>query len=217
MRKLIFLTLLGIIILAGCTSTPIVPAVEDVSYPPIGETVTKSIGDILLSQGMKESYDAVEVLTDENRGRVPKGIYIATKNKQGYTIYEPHPSEFSLNRTLGNNFIAIKDGQMYYCAYGGYGNVFPYTKIPGTSYRITTAFVESRNNFQQLLIYTGKEQNIIKLSYREFAGDMARPAFTVDTTYDLDDSNEIAYRQARLKILEASNISITYIVLHNFD
>jgi hypothetical protein len=61
-----------------------------------------------------------------------------------------------------------------------------------------------------------ENNSVIKLSYREFTGDMARPAFTVDVSYDLGESDEIAYKQVRLKILEASNTSITYMIIHNF-
>lgn len=40
--------------------------------------------------------------------------------------------------------------------------------------KITT---KDTNSFQQTLIYNGKVGNKINIGYREFSGDLARPAF----------------------------------------
>ena len=87
--------------------------------------------------------------------------------------------------------------------------------IENDYYIETVSIVESSSDFQQAIIYTGKEGNIIKATYREFSGGLARPAFAIDVTYDLNDSDIIAFRGARLQIIKATNTEITYKVISN--
>ncbi|CAD9197495.1 hypothetical protein QAC21B_03669 [Acinetobacter bohemicus] len=75
----------------------------------------------------------------------------------------------------------------------------------------------SEHSFQQTLIYSGKVGNKINISYREFSGSLARPAFNNDVEYDLNQSRQIGYKGALLEIADANNQSITYKVLKNFN
>lgn len=61
-------------------------------------------------------------------------------------------------------------------------------------------------------IYSGVSKGTIKLSYREFIDDLARPSFTQELTYDLAEGDEIGFRGARFRVLKATNTSIRYIV-----
>ncbi|MEM7506443.1 MAG: hypothetical protein AAF415_06835 [Pseudomonadota bacterium] len=74
----------------------------------------------------------------------------------------------------------------------------------------------SADSFQQTLIYNGTLGSKINIAYREFSGNRARPAFNNEVEYDLSQSQEIAYKGARLEIIEANNSGITYRVLSNF-
>ena len=77
--------------------------------------------------------------------------------------------------------------------------------------------MEGADNFQQTLIYTGREKNIVKFTYREFKDNFARPDFTIDVQYDLSMSKDISFKNARIEIIDATNNSITYKVLKNFN
>jgi hypothetical protein len=68
----------------------------------------------------------------------------------------------------------------------------------------------------QEFIYNGKVNNAIKFTYREFVNDLARPAFTQDLQYDLNESNIIGFRGLRIEIILATNTNIKYKVLNNF-
>jgi len=57
------------------------------------------------------------------------------------------------------------------------------------------------DNFKAELIYNGISRNTIKISYREFIKDMARPAFYQELNYDLDQSNLIQFRTLKIKVL----------------
>lgn len=97
-----------------------------------------------------------------------------------------------------------------------YGMVQPVcdTEFP---YQFTERPSLSMNDFQQTLIYSGRIGDKIKISYREFSNSMARDAFTNDAEYDLSKSTFIAYKGARVEVLEADNESIRYRVLSNFN
>jgi len=67
------------------------------------------------------------------------------------------------------------------------------------------------------LIYSGKVGNKINVAYREFSNNLARPAFNNTVQYDLDESNIIGYKGARIEVIEATNEYIKFKVLLNFN
>lgn len=76
---------------------------------------------------------------------------------------------------------------------------------------------KSPSSFQQTLLYNGRIGNRIAFGYREFSNNSARPAFNNDVTYDLDESNIIGYKGARLEIIKATNTEITYKLISSFE
>ena len=54
------------------------------------------------------------------------------------------------------------------------------------------------NSFRSQIIYSGISGNTIKAVYREFANDYARPAFTQELQYNLDESNIISYKSIKI-------------------
>jgi len=66
-------------------------------------------------------------------------------------------------------------------------------------------------------MYSGRVGNRLRISYREFLNDLARPAFQNEAEYDLDESNIISYQGARLEIIRADNNGIVYKVLKSFN
>lgn len=71
-------------------------------------------------------------------------------------------------------------------------------------------------NFRQELIYQGRSGTSIRISYREFSGDLARPAFTQDLTFDISEDRVIGAKGARVEILDATNTSVRYRLLQPF-
>lgn len=66
---------------------------------------------------------------------------------------------------------------------------------------------------KQELIYNGISKNTVRVTYREYYRDMARPAFFQDLNYDLDQSNVVQFRSTKIQIIEANNLFIKFIVL----
>lgn len=169
----------------------------------------------MLAQGTREFFNSVEILSDQYDGRIPKGTYLAVKRAYGYTIYEPHHKDAALIRKFGKYFLARKSKQLFYCDYGAGGSVVPHYELPSTSYHLSSTTAESDNNFQQVLIYMGNEDTILYLTYREFFGNTE--GFSKDFSHNLEKSDEIVYEKARLKIIDITDYSITYGVLHHFN
>jgi hypothetical protein len=71
----------------------------------------------------------------------------------------------------------------------------------------------SDDSFMEELIYTGRSGNTIHISYREYKKDFARPAFFQELRYDIGQSTTIVFKQYKLKIIEATNEYIKFIVL----
>jgi hypothetical protein len=67
-------------------------------------------------------------------------------------------------------------------------------------------------SFKQELLYNGKSSNTIKISYREFRNDFARPNFYQDLSYDLADSKIVGFRGMKIEVIEATNSYIRYII-----
>jgi hypothetical protein len=65
------------------------------------------------------------------------------------------------------------------------------------------------------LIYSGRSADEVSLSYREYTGGLARPAFYQDLTYDLSTSNRVVFRSIELEIVEASNAGVKFRVLRD--
>ena len=86
-----------------------------------------------------------------------------------------------------------------------------------SQFELTKKPLLTKDSFQQTLIYSGKVGNKINISYREFSGNIARPAFNNDVEYDLSESSIIGYKGAKIEVLEATNQHIKYRVLRNFN
>jgi hypothetical protein len=76
-----------------------------------------------------------------------------------------------------------------------------------------------KDSFKYVALYQGKSENKIKISFREFKDDMARPAFTQDIEYELekDGTSIIGFKGLRIEVLKATNTDITYKVVKDYN
>jgi hypothetical protein len=76
--------------------------------------------------------------------------------------------------------------------------------------------IETRNSedfVRKELIYSGKSGSTIELSYREYRGGLAAPAFFQNIKYDLSESSIISFQKYRIEVLSATNQNITCTIL----
>ena len=233
MRKIIF-GLSSLTLLLGCASVPLnyAPVVEQISRPSINETTTATLGDLMLEQGTATLTEGVYVPEENNiKGFIlSPGFYPKTGEEKGrvFTSFEMQRSGNGLGHVslqgglIGQTFlprsIRFDREKQQTCAIAPnvYGMNQPVcdTEYP---YQFTQRPLISSNNFQQTLIYSGRVGDRIRISYREFSGNMARSAFTNEAEYDLNESKIIAYKGARIEVIDADNEKIRYRVLSNFN
>lgn len=79
--------------------------------------------------------------------------------------------------------------------------------------------VIKEDSFKYVALYQGKKGDSVKISFREFKNDMARPAFTQDIDYELDndDATTIGFKGLRIQVLKATNTELTYKVLKDYN
>ena len=71
----------------------------------------------------------------------------------------------------------------------------------------------SRDYIRKELIYSGRSGGAIDVSYREFRGGFAAPAFFQNLKYDLSASSIIRFQRFTIEVISADNQSITYKIL----
>lgn len=69
--------------------------------------------------------------------------------------------------------------------------------------------------FEQTLTYSGKQGTVIKIFYREASNGFARPSFTQELTYDITGDPIVTFRNTKIKVVEATNSLIKFIVLES--
>ncbi|MDN5923695.1 MAG: hypothetical protein L0H70_01700 [Xanthomonadales bacterium] len=109
-----------------------------------------------------------------------------------------------------NSTALSSDGAMVEpCDNQGAACITPETvEFKATTFDTTTA---ASGNFE--IIYSGATKDIINLLYREYTPDnMARTAFAQNLTYDRS-SPFIQFRNLQIKVLDANNESIRYVVV----
>lgn len=219
---------LAVAALCGC-ATPVAnysASVQAFSRPPLRSVSTVSIGEEMVAQGSTADQDGIELLQPLKVSwayTLSSGFYPKTGSDDKSAYYSfayvsaPVPGYGVLSKAaLADPPQAIKtdpDGAKV-CVV----TVFNlYVCNDGARATIAKRAISSENAFQQTLIYNGRVGSKINIGYREFYGSTARPAFNNNVEYDLTASDIIAYRGARLRIIEANNNGITYELLSNFN
>ena len=214
---------------------------EKIDFPSINTLNTMGLGDTLASKGYKSYTPAIKVLeevTIENRTGVrprhwvPKGStgklsHVVTVAKTGEKIscfnlradWEAHWNWYNQPGTSDNNPLCKgMDGnykwQSEYVV-DDYGLGVDFVPFYGQIEEFTQVNLNSPT-FIQEFIYNGRVDNALKFVYREFSGDYIKPAFTQEIQYDLNSSDIIGFKSLRIKIIEATNTEISYILESNF-
>lgn len=212
---MIRLTLPLVLLLSGCVTSKFNshPVVVDISFPDIGETNTVSIGENLLEQGKKTKVEVWDVGSPFKVSLVPIGhgefVKVGEDEQYYYVRHIDAPNiPDSIRLKKGTNEVCyIGLNHMSYC-----GNAPKNQKI-----EFRDKYIVSKDTFQRSLVYNGRVGNKVNIAYREFYGDIARPAFNNNVEYDLATSKTIAYKGALIEVIEADNQTVKYKVLRNFN
>ena len=215
--------LLLVIALSGCVSVTsnYLPEQEYFSYPALNEVAHAELGDSMVKQGLLLTTDILvvtEPIKISGYGLTP-GNYVKHGESKDGAFYVPDFGVQGSGSITKNPFvdpyqaIHIPEANDSICIVTMF-NVKVCRK--NTSWQVSERPTISQRAFQQHLIYTGRVGDRIKIGYREFSSNMARPAFSANAEYDLSQSNLVGYKGARVEVLEATNEYIKYRVLQNF-
>jgi hypothetical protein len=222
--KLGIAALLLAVILPGCAKPKYnYSALEtNISHPPAGPVNTSYIGDTILSKGKYKEHDAIYVKQKIDvmwAYTLLPGYYLKQGEDEIGEFYypggdEPGHVDKAMIADPWTSIMARKD---------------PPAICVITMFNVATCNTEHQNyferrkktfsnpdSFQQTLIYSGKIGDKINIGYREFSGNMARPAFNNNVEYDLSESMMIGYKGAKIEVIEANNQLIKYKVIENF-
>ena len=194
------------------------------SVPEVGTINDVSVGEQMLSQQTASKLKGIQFdqpFAIKGVFSFTAGFYLATVEDDKYVYLEatendPRPGYgsvlpkkvFGIDVAQGNTKFKVRRDVQKVC-FGGNCSDAQYTE--------SNRVVVTASTFQQTLIYNGGSGGKIRISYREFKDDWSRPAFTNDIEYDLGQSKLVAYKHAKLEILEADNTHIKYRVVSNFN
>lgn len=213
MRLLVCVIILSLLL--GCATVtkpkqiPISPIPwETDSFKP-GVIEKKTVGEVMLEKTSMVLARGFIALSDWEPPFVRKGsIWICnSKLENGDYVCLEDGKAFVL--------VVIKPtGDLYGFIGGGlfnYGELGQFSKkAPSNLFKLTD--IPLKGSFRQELIYNGRSKETIKITYREFQDDMARPAFFQDLSYDLSESKIIGFRGIMIEVRKATNAYIEFVI-----
>ncbi|MEH8104606.1 hypothetical protein [Aeromonas veronii] len=210
----------------GCASPKFnyVPSSQSFTIPEIGKVIKIGIGENLISQGVSSTVDVIKLSYQQSIAayEITPGEFNKVGEDGKFEYYMPTPVEASqgkIMRGLMTSYpdysasIRIDRATKQACII----SPVDVTVCGDVKFERGSAYKQTSASFQQTLIYNGKVGDEVNFSYREFSGDLARPAFNADVKYDLSKSNVVGYKGAMIEILKADNLEIEYKVLKGFS
>lgn len=196
------------------------------AFPAIGQQASVEVGESMIFQETTSLFDLVNGISGP----------FSFSGKAGFNTYRVvvGPGELRKSKTVG---LEALDYEFFYnksdkpTKFGrpdivyffrepdrlhasvNYGMGVADAEVEGAHLAVNRCIRRGPSDFRQELVYTGVSKGTVTLTYREFKGDFARPAFSQTLTYDLADGNEIGFKGARFRIDAATNLSIKYTVL----
>jgi hypothetical protein len=230
----LFACLFGTLLGSGCAtmSARYEPKRIDLNVPRVDRVSVAQVGDSLLLQGNFSEHDAIYVQSDIGVGALSNlgvAIFSSYTIRPGFytKMGENEVAEFFSPSTYGNGGAIQKhplaDSWKWVQAYKDRKTICIVTVFNLPVCTHNAGFQKSRqpiataNSLQQSLIYSGKMGTRLRIGYREFSGNLARPAFNNDVEYDLTESSVIGYKGARIEVIEATNEHIRYRVIRTFN
>jgi len=245
-KSILSLVIAGTFMLSGCGGTLINPSVSHSSHPnglgtvirnpELNKTTTAEIGQNMYSKSYMINPTTQKVILEGVAKGSRYGISIDTSEtlpitslgvKVTRTLY-PYESRYLLRKIDGKNAMCYTP---YDCLIDvNNDNTFTHLTTQGSmdfvkldqpaKYRLERLKpIYTEDSFKYVALYQGKKGNLIKISFREFKDNMARPAFTQDIEYELNKKGmtTIGFKGLRIEVLKATNMNITYKVIKDYN
>lgn len=208
-----------------------------VHTPELNTINTREVGANLYEKVNKTFYDTFNVSLENKIDGLVSNAYIvnsfvneSVNNK--YMIYNNKLMEWNGKKAkCGTSTHPLYEKHFTICiidelnngiftasAYSNRDKIFPLTK--STKYTIEPDLPTfNKNSFKYSVLYQGKVDNKIKISFMEFYDNSARPAFTQNIDYELNKkgSTIVGFKGLRIEVLKATNMDITYKVIKDYN
>lgn len=172
------------------------------SFPASGQDTSAAPGEAIYAS---YNYDAVKVARFLVDHGLINGAGIVRK---GALVYHMVNGKFC--HESGNRCYEDKDQDG---KFDNAGRDRQTSKIVDIPYELDEVRLDaSSEGFRAELVYQGAGGGVLRIGYREFVDDMARPAFSQELTYDLNPNGptEIAFQGLRIEVVKAGNLKIDY-------
>lgn len=221
-----------VVALAGCATLPPIqpPEVQFIDNPALNMDASAEIGETLLTKGKLYVFDGLELeerVTDNGFAREyivePSAMRLQRVDENGSRFFVPafdsyfvNDKTFSRRVRPSNAFMILKsNGSLELTGYYDLTNAGKITPA-NPRHKVGKIIDKQQPNFRQELIYGGRIGSQIKLTYREFSGDLIRPGFTQEAQYDLAEGQTVGFKGVRIQVISATNTTLIYRVLKSF-
>jgi hypothetical protein len=188
--------------------------------PDVGVSAKAYLGDRMLEQRRGQWRECVIPKFEHRKGSVlvkaDAPICKASPKSKNYT---PSYQNWTTGKGAGIYDFALisgKNGSLEICLTTGIRHGCTEGKL-ASDYDTSPYFAYSQNSFQQTIEYSGRSGENLKFTYSEFSDGYARQAFTREFQVDISQDKVIAFKGAMIEIESATNSSITYKVVRNFQ
>jgi hypothetical protein len=198
------------------------PEAVAISEPPINTEQTRTVGEEMVRQGTYKDHRALYLSTETKpvwAYTMFPGYYLKHGEDEDGEYFQPNNNIEEGGRIEKNPFadpyisVMTKKSTNELCVV----TTMSFAACGNEKYEFRNHQGFSQDSFQQTLIYNGRVGNKINIGYREFSNNRARPAFNNNVEYDLSESKSIAYKGARIEVIDATNQMIRYRVTKNFN
>lgn len=218
-RRLLMAAALSGLSLAPTWAQPIFkPSVT--SVPELQQPATAGVGEALYSetQGVERvsaRATGTQVVTKQG-GRILPGAVLYGEVIDGKTVY--CADVFSVGGGFAYLCMLDKDQDQRFETIVAKRYKQPKDLIVDLPYERLRVPVTTAPTTRRELVYQGAGGGVLRLLYREYSGDLARPAYTQEAAYDLspDGPTEVAFKGVRIAVASAGNSEMVYRVLSGF-
>lgn len=230
MKKIIVLLSISIIF-ASCATTMQKVSLQHREYDGVKEgVIKKDLGEPLIVKGIEKYAKGIKLEQNINETVLRQlGTNYDVNLRNGEVLYfggTKNTKEFYFSETVtpilaheykqGVSIDTVTDEKHLFIAQNS-GSYF-FDKAFDFQYS-KTEYSENLCNqcFKKELVYNGRSGDEIKIIYREFVNNMARPAFTQNLSYDLSEGDIISFRGCKIKVINAKNTGIEFVILSTFN
>ena len=197
--------------------------IKTIYLPELNSIAKREIGEPMYEKINQISLDTYTVNINQKVNAIVKDEYSFEKeinihfNKKYELLEWP---EGKYKTVCEDNLCLIdKDNKNYFTHYAIRNENNLYDLNKKIQYLPIQDYLYDEDSFKYQALYQGKIDNKIRISFREFKNDMARPAFTQDIEYQLSPNGTtiIGFKGLRINVIKATNVDITYSVVKDFN